>query len=101
MCIRDSHYYIQRTVGEEEFEHLIRKIRQGGHTTETKECYGIATVSYTHLVANASGISPRMVEALATGEGCNQRIAMGLSLIHIWWRRPRNVPNYGFLQHGE
>lgn len=52
------HYYIQRTVGEEEFEHLIRKIRQGGRTTETKECYGIANGKHgecrCHRVAGPS-----------------------------------------------
>lgn len=55
------HYYIQRTVGEEEFEHLIRKIRQGGHTTETKECYGIANGKHGNADATELPARPVMV----------------------------------------
>lgn len=55
------HYYIQRTVGKEEFEHLIRKIRQGSHMAETKECYGIANGKHGNADATELPARPVMV----------------------------------------
>ena len=55
------HHHVQRTVGEEQFQHFIRKVRQCRHVAETEESNRIAHHKHRNAYQCGLPYSPIMV----------------------------------------